>query len=61
MDDLQFYILFNTSFSTVFQSYKQDRQVIMKGYVPSFTVEKILPQVGQDLRTSGSVGQHLTH
>ena len=51
-----------TSFSTVFQSYQDDGQ-IMKGCVqwnPVY-VEKILPRAGIKLRTARSVGQRLTH
>ena len=32
-----------TSFTTVFQSYKDDERLIMKAYVQRFKVEKILP------------------
>ena len=37
-----------TSFSTVFQSYQDDRRMIMKGCVQwkPFTVEKISPRAG---------------
>ena len=40
-----------TSFSKVFQSYQDDRQMIMKGCV-QFTVEKILPPAGIQLGTA---------
>ena len=47
-----------TSFSAVFQSYHDDGRMIMKGYVQwtPFTVEKISPRAGLELRTSRSVG-----
>ena len=52
-----------TSFSAVFQSYHDDGRMIMKGCVQwtPFTVEKISPRAGLELRTSRSVGQRLTH
>ena len=50
------------SFSTVFQSYQEDGQMIMKGCVQwnRFTAEKISPQAGEELRADRSVGQPLT-
>ena len=52
-----------TSFSTVFQSYQDDGQLIIKGCVQwnPFTVEKSSPRAGLELGTARSVGQRLTH
>ena len=52
-----------TSFSTVFQSYQDDGQTIMKSCVQwnLFTVEKILPRAVLELGTARSVGQSLIH
>ena len=52
-----------TSFSTVFQSYQDDGQMIMKGLCNGilFTAEKISPRSGLELWTARSVGQRLTH
>ena len=46
-----------TSFSTVFQSYQDDRWMIMNDSCNGtlFTVEKISPRAGLELRTSGPV------
>ena len=51
------------SFSTVFQSYQEYRQMIMKFECNGtlFTVEKISPRAGLKLGTARSVGQRLTH
>ena len=50
-------------FSTVFQSYQDDGQMIKKAVCNGtpFTVEKISPRVGLELGTARSVGQLLTH
>ena len=51
------------SFSTVFQSYQDDMQMIMEScaqWTP-FTVVKISLQAGLKPGTPRSVGQHLTH
>ena len=52
-----------TSFSTLFRSYQDDGQMIMKGCVQwnPFTVEKFLSRVGLKPRTARSVDQGLTH
>ena len=51
------------SFSTVFQSYRDDWRMIMKGLCNGtpFTIEKISPRAGLELGTARSVGQRLTH
>ena len=51
------------SFSTVFQSYQDDGQMIMTGLCNGklFTAEKISPRTGLELGTARSVGHHLTH
>ena len=52
------------AFSTAFQSYLDDGLVTVKGCVQwnhFYGVEKISPQVGLELGTARSVGQHLTH
>ena len=56
MDDLNL-----TSFSTVFQSYQDDGQMIMKGCMLLFTVDKNLPRAGAQTLDARSVGQRLTH
>ena len=51
------------SSSTVFQSYQDDGQVIMKGCLqwnPIYDL-KYLPQVGLKPRTARSAGQSFTH
>ena len=50
-----------TSFSTVFQSYQDNEQLIMKGCVQWNPIDKISPRVGLELGTARSVGQCLTH
>ena len=53
-----------TSSSTVFQSYQDNGQMIMKGCVQNgnlFMVVKISPQAGLKFGTARSVGQRLTH
>ena len=54
------------SISTVFQSYQDDGQVIMKGCVqwnPVYVRKDphLSPQAGLELTTARSVGQCLTH
>ena len=50
------------SFSTVFQSYQVDGQVVMKGYVQwePFVIQRFLLPSGLEPRTAFSVGQCLT-
>ena len=50
------------SFLTVFQSYQDDRRMIIKVCMQRnpFVVEKILPGAGLELGTDRSVVQHLT-
>ena len=52
-----------TSFSTAFQSYQINGQMIMEGCVQwnPFMVEKNLPRGGLQLGTARSAGQRLTH
>ena len=52
-----------TSFSTAFQSYQDDGQMIMKGYAmePCLQLKRSLPQAGLYPRTARSVGQRLTY
>ena len=52
-----------TSFSTVFQSYRNDERLIMKAVCNGtpFMVEKILPRAGIELGIARSVGQRLAH
>ena len=59
MDDLQFYDFF----LAVFQSYEDDRWVIMKGCVQwnPFKIEKILASGGNWTGNPRSVGKCLTH
>ena len=57
MEDLQFYVLFN-SISVMSGQLEVDNECAME---PRFTVEKISPRAGLDLGTDGSVGQRLTH
>ena len=59
MDDLRFYILFN-SISVISGCSAGDNERLC-AVQPYFYVEKISPQVGPKLRTARSVGQHLTH
>ena len=52
------------SFSTVFESYQEDGQMIMKGcaqWNPVYSCEEYSPWVGLKLGTARSVGQCLTH
>ena len=50
-------------FSTVFQSYKDNEKLIMKGLCNGtpFTIEKISSLAGLELGTTRSVGQPLTY
>ena len=59
MDDLRFYVLFN-SIAVISGTYNR---LIMKGYVQGtpFTVKKVSPQAGLELGTARSAGQPLTH
>ena len=52
-----------TSFSTVFQSYLDDGQMIMKSCMQGnpFTVKKFSPPARIEPGTARSVGQRLTH
>ena len=52
-----------TSFSIVFQSYQDDKRLIMKAVCNGtpFKLEKILSRAGIELVTARSVGQRLTH
>ena len=58
MNDLRFYVFFN-SISVI----QDDERLKMKGCVQwnPFTVKKILPQVGIELWTARSVGKRLTY
>ena len=51
-----------TSFSAVFQSYKDDERLIMKGCVRLnlFTIEMISPEAGIELGTPRLAGKRLT-
>ena len=59
MNDLGFYVLFN-SISVISGWWADDNEKLCAMENP-FTVEKITPQVGLELRITRSVGQSLTH
>ena len=55
MDELRF---FAVSIVHVFQSYQDDKAVCIG---TPFTVEKISPRTGLELKTTRTAGQRLTH
>ena len=59
MDDLRFYVLFN-SISVISGRWADDNERLC-AMEPPFTVEKISPRAGIDLGTARSVGQRLAH
>ena len=59
MDDLQFYVLFN-SISVISGRWADDNESLC-AMEPRFLVEKILHQMELELATARSVGQRLTH
>ena len=58
MDDLRFYVLFNT-ISVISERWAKHNERLCANCTP-FTIEKYAPQAGRELTIARSVGQRLT-